>query len=75
MAILAWLLGVLGGLCAVMGIITAAEIDTMLSAEFSSMFWLTLGVVLLLSCIAAAISRTPQTRQYEFRLHFSIQNY
>jgi hypothetical protein len=58
MAILAWLLGVLGGLCAVMGIITAAEIDTMLSAEFSSMFWLTLGVVLLLSCIAAAISRT-----------------
>lgn len=58
MAILAWLLGALGGLCAVMGIITAAEIDTMLSAEFSSMFWLTLGAVLLLGCIAAAVSRT-----------------
>lgn len=58
MAILAWILGIIGGLCAVMGIITAAEIDTMLSAEFSSMFWLTLGAVLLLGCIAAAVSRT-----------------
>ena len=58
MAILAWILGIIGGLCAVMGIITAAEIDTMLSAEFSSTFWLTLGAVLLLGCIAAVVSRT-----------------
>ncbi len=57
MGILAWILGILGGLCAVMGIITAAGVDTLLSAEFSAMFWLSLGTVLLLGCIAAAISR------------------
>jgi hypothetical protein len=58
MGILAWILGILGGLCAVMGIITAAGVDTLLDAEFSAMFWLSLGTVLLLGCIAAAISRS-----------------
>jgi len=58
MGILAWVFGILGGLCAVMGIVTAAGVDTMLSEEFSSSFWLALGAVLLLSCIAAAVSRT-----------------
>jgi hypothetical protein len=58
MGILAWILGILGGLCAVMGIITAAGVDTLLGAEFSAMFWLSLGTVLLLGCIAAAISRS-----------------
>jgi len=61
MAILAWVLGILGGLCAVTGIITAAEVTEVLSdlgAEFTAMFWLTLGAVLLLACIAAVVSRT-----------------
>ncbi len=57
MAIVAWIFGILGGLCAVMGIITAAEINTLLSAEFTAMFWLALSAVLLLACIAAAVSR------------------
>jgi len=57
MAILAWVLGVLGGLCAVMGIVTAAGVVPLLGAEFTVMFWLTLGAVLLLACIAAASSR------------------
>ena len=58
MGMLAWIFGIFGGLCAVMGIVTAAGIDTMLSAEFSATFWLSLGAVLLLACIAAAVSRT-----------------
>ena len=58
MAIVAWVFGILGGLCAVMGIIMAAEIITLLSAEFTAMFWLALSAVLLLACIAAAVSRS-----------------
>ena len=58
MVILAWVFGILGGLCAVMGIITAAEVIPLLGAEFTAMFWLTLGAVLLLACIAAAVSHT-----------------
>ena len=60
MTITAWVLGILGGLCAVMGIITAAEVEVIieqLGAEFTAMFWLTLGAVLLLACIATAVSR------------------
>ena len=59
MAILAWVLGILGGLCAVMGIITAVEVIPLLAelpAAFTSMFWLALGAVLLLVCIAFAVS-------------------
>ncbi len=58
MGVLAWILGIVGGLSAVMGIVTAAGVDTLLGAEFSAMFWLALGTVLLLGCIAAAISRS-----------------
>ncbi len=58
MAILAWVLGILGGLCAVMGIITAAGIVPLLGAEFTAMFWMALGTILLLACIAAAVSRS-----------------
>lgn len=59
MAIAAWVLAILGGLCAVMGIITAAEVVTIdIGTEFTAMFWLTLGAVLLLGSIAAAVSRT-----------------
>ncbi|MFC2073006.1 hypothetical protein ACFLUU_10000 [Chloroflexota bacterium] len=57
MAIVAWVFGIIGGLCAVMGIITAAEVIPSLGAEFTAMFWLALGAVLLLACIAAAVSR------------------
>jgi len=57
MGMLAWIFGALGGLCAVMGIITAAEVIPLLGAGFTAMFWLALGAVLLLSCIAFAVSR------------------
>ena len=58
MAILAWVLGILGGLCAVAGVVSAAGFMPLLGAEFTSMFWLALSAILLLGCIAAAVSRT-----------------
>jgi hypothetical protein len=61
MVILTWVLGILGGLCAVMGIITATEVAPLLDElpiAFTPIFWLTLGAVLLLGCIAATLSRS-----------------
>ena len=58
MGILAWVLSILGGLCAVMGIITAAEVIPLFGAEFTAMFWLALSAVLLLASIAASFSRS-----------------
>ena len=55
MVILAWILTSLGGLSAVMGIITAAGVIPLLGAEFTTMFWMALSAVLLLACIAAAV--------------------
>ncbi len=58
MGILALILGSLGGICAVIGIVTAAEVVQPLGAGFTAMFWLALSAVLLLGCVAAAVSRT-----------------
>lgn len=57
MGILALILGILGGLSAAMGVAAAAEVAPDLGAGFTTMFWLTLGMVLLLGCIASAVSR------------------
>ena len=58
MGILALVLGIIGGLCAVVGILTAVEdIIPETTPEFTAMFWLTLGIVFLLGCIASAIFR------------------
>jgi len=48
--------GILGGLCAVMGIITATAVIPEF-AELTWMFWLVLSGVLLLASIACAVSR------------------
>ena len=61
MAIAAWVFGILGGLCTVTGIITATEVVPLLAelpTAFTPIFWLTLGAVLLLACIAFTVSRT-----------------
>jgi hypothetical protein len=53
MGIFASILGILGGLCAVVGILTAVGgIIPEIGAEFTALFWLALGAVLLLGCIA-----------------------
>lgn len=57
MGILALILGILGGLSAAMGVVTAAGVAPDIGAGFTTMFWLTLGMVLLLGCIASAVAR------------------
>ena len=54
MGALAWIFGAIGGLCAVMGIITAVEVIPEVAA-LTWMFWLVLSAILLLICIAFAI--------------------
>ncbi|MDI6815339.1 MAG: hypothetical protein QMC90_04590 [Dehalococcoidales bacterium] len=57
MGLLAWIFGALGGLCTVVGIITAAKVIPALGSEFTWVFWFGLAGVLLLACIACAIGR------------------
>ena len=57
MEILALFFGILGGLCAVMGIITATAVVPEF-AELSWMFWMVLSGILLLASIAFILSRS-----------------
>ncbi len=57
MGILALVSGLLGGLCAVMGIITATSVVPEF-AELSWMFWMVLSGILLLASIAFTLSRS-----------------
>ncbi len=64
MGIFALILSILGGLCAVMGIIIATEAVSLTmgaSALVDWMFWLMISGILFLACIATALSR----REYE----------
>ena len=61
MGLLAWILGILGGLFAVMGVITAFEVVPALMPAITEMFWLVLAAIFLLGCIAATIG----SAQYE----------
>ncbi len=56
MGLLAWIFGILGGLCAVMGILTAVAVIPELAA-LTWMFWLALSAILLLASIAFALGR------------------
>jgi len=58
MAVLAWILGILGGMSAVMGVITAVELVEPFYTAFTPMFWLALAGVLLLGAIASAVGRS-----------------
>jgi len=52
--------GILGGLCAVMGIITATEVVPAFiggSVAYNTAAWGGLAVILLLGCIALAVGR------------------
>jgi len=58
MGLLAWIFGTVGGLCMVMGIITAAEVVPLLSSSFTWTFWFMLAAILFLACIAFAVGRS-----------------
>jgi len=55
MAALAWIVGTIGGLCMVMGIVTATEVIPMFGAELTWMFWFVLSAILFLASIAFAL--------------------
>ena len=57
MGTIAAIVGGIGGLCAVMGIITAAEIISKIMPEFTWMFWFVLSAILLLGSIVFALGR------------------
>ena len=58
MGLTAAIVGGIGGLCAVMGIITAAGvIPLVLPEQFSWMFWFALSAILLLASIAFTLGR------------------
>ena len=60
MGISAAIIGAIGGLSAVMGIITALEVIPSVMPELTWMFWFVLSAILLLASIALA-----QGRSYE----------
>lgn len=57
MSIMAAIIGGIGGLCAVMGIITAVEVIPLITPQFTWMFWFVLSAILLLGSIALALGR------------------
>ena len=57
MGITAAIVGVIGGLCAVMGIITAAEVIPLIMPQFTWNFWLVLSAILLLASIVFLLGR------------------
>ena len=60
MGLTAVIVGAIGGLCAVMGIITAAEVFPIISSNMPQLtwnFWFALSAILLLGAIAFALGR------------------
>ena len=57
MGILALIFGLLGGLCAIMGIITTTEVLPPFGAAYTWEFFFMLAVILLLAAIACALGR------------------
>lgn len=58
MGTIAAIIGAIGGLCAVMGIVTAAEMIPLMGAQFTWTFWLMLAAILLLASIAFGVGRS-----------------
>jgi hypothetical protein len=57
MGAIAAILGGIGGLCAVMGIVTALEVIDPITEQLTWMFWLVISAILLLGAIALQTGR------------------
>jgi len=57
MGITALIFGIVGGLCAAMGVVTALGVVPLYGVELTWMFWFVLSAILLLICIAFALGR------------------
>lgn len=58
MGIAAIILGIIGTLCAAMGIVTAAAVIPPIMPEFTWIFWFALSGLFILGAIAFAVGRT-----------------
>ena len=58
MGALALILGLLGGLCAILGVVTITDLLPPFGAAFTWEFWSTLAIILLLASIASALGRS-----------------
>jgi len=57
MGLFALILGIVGGLCAIMGIITTAEVVPLLGAAYTDVFWMRVSAILFLATIACILGR------------------
>jgi hypothetical protein len=57
MKTIAAITGSIGGLCAVMGIVTALEVIDPIKPQLTMMFWLVISVILFLSAITMLLGR------------------
>ena len=57
MGTVALIFGLLGGLCAVMGVVTVVGVLPSIGAAYTLYFWFGISVILLLICIAFALGR------------------
>lgn len=55
MGLTALVFGLVGGLCVIMGIVTALEVVPLFNAALTWMFWFALSAILMLICIAFAL--------------------
>ena len=51
----ALIFGIIGGLCAAMGVVTALGVVPLINVEFTWPFWFGISAILLLICIAFAV--------------------
>jgi hypothetical protein len=59
MGIAAAIIGAVGGLCAVLGILTIADVKLYIGDQYTWMFWMVLAGVLLLGSIALSVGKGP----------------
>jgi hypothetical protein len=57
MTAMAWITGVLGGLCMVMGVVTALGAIQLVGFELTYLFWFALSGILLLASIVFTLAR------------------
>ena len=57
MGFMAAIAGGIGGLCAILGVVTALEVVQPLTDQLTWMFWFVLSAILLLASIAFALGR------------------
>ena len=57
MLAMAWITGILGGLCMAMGIVTALEAIPLMGAELTWLFWFALSGILLLASMVFTQAR------------------